>query len=192
MGKIFCVGTILVLSAALFQCSSAGYMYRSYMFEGKHLLGDGDYKEAEQDFVKATQVAPDARSYAFAATASYKLKDYPEAERFIQEAEKRGSRSYAYLRIVGYRALILLAEGKQQEGLDALHVYLEAYARVYPLSTIDDVERMWRRGKVDLPRLEALLDHQITTYEDELEQYWTAGTGYYGNRSGATAVGGIR
>jgi len=185
MVRILCVGTILVLSVALFQCSTASSTYRSYMFEGKNFLGEGDYKEAEQDFVKASQVAPDAGSYAFAATASYKFKDYPAAERFIQEAERRGNRSYAYLRIAGYRALILLAEGKQKEGLDALHEYLAAYAMVYPLPSIADVERMWRRGPVDLPRLEALLDQQITTYENDLEQYWTEGTGSYGNRSSA-------
>jgi len=190
MGRLLWVGTVLVLCAALFQCSSSGSIYRSSMFEGRRFLGEGEYKTAEQDFVKATQVAPDARSYAFAATAAYKLKDYTEAERFIEEAARRDGRSYAYLRIVGYRALILLAQGKQKEGLDVLHQYLDAYNRVYPLTTIRDVEQMWKRGKVDLPLLEVLLDDQIDTYENELEEYWSTGTGFYGNRSTANPTSG--
>ena len=49
--------------------------------------------------------------------------------------------------------------------------------------SIGRVERMQRTGRVDLPVLEKLLDEQITTYENDLEQFWGEGTGWYGQRA---------
>lgn len=168
-------------SVVLFQCASTD-PYRATMFEGRHDLNMGEYGKARQDFMKAVQINADARSYAYAATASYKMGDLAAAQRYIEEAARLDGRTYSYLRIVGYRALVLLAQGRQKEGLDALHEYLLAYSNTFPLMTISDVERMWRSGKVDLPRLEKLLDEQITTYENDLEQFWESATGFIAQR----------
>ncbi|OPY60098.1 MAG: hypothetical protein A4E57_04556 [Syntrophorhabdaceae bacterium PtaU1.Bin034] len=170
------------LAAALFGCSPSFNIYEDNMFQGKRLLGRGEYAQARDDFVRAAQAQPDAYSYAFAATASYKMNDLASADRFIQEAMRLDGRTFSYLRILGYRALILLAEGKQKEGLDALHDYLVAYERAYPLTTISQVQDMWNTGRVNLPLLELLLDEQIRTYEDDIEQFYSTGTGWYGDR----------
>ncbi len=180
---------VILLSFCLFQC--AGWnAYQQSIFDGRMALNQGEYDRARQDFLKAAQANPDARSYAYAATASYKMHDLPEAMRLIKEAEKLDGKTYMILRIRGYKALILLAEGRQKEGLDALRDYLAVYENAYPLPTSRDVERMARSGRVDLPSLEKLLDEQITTYESDLEQYWGTQTGWLGQRTSATAATG--
>src|SRR5208337_4568756 len=124
----------------------------------------GEYGKAREIFVKATQAQPaEPASYALAATASYKLNDLGAASGFIQEAAKRDRHSDASIRILGYGALILLKEGKEQEGLDALHTYIVAYQDYYAPFNVRHVERMWRTRQVDLPSLEGLLDDQIET-----------------------------
>ena len=176
---------VMLLALCLFQCAGA---YRESIYNGRIALNTGEYARARQDFLKAAEVSPDARSYAYAATASYKMHDLPEAQRLIGEAERLDGKTYMILRIRGYKALILLAEGRQKEGLDALRDYLAVYERAFPLGTVRDVERMAQTGRVDLLRLEKLLDEQITTYENDLEQYWGTGTGWFGQRTSATAV----
>ena len=186
MGRLTPIPVIL-LSFCLFQC--AGWnAYQSNMYGGRMALNVGEYERARQDFLKAAEASPDARSYAYAATASYKMHDLPEARRLVREAERLDGKTYMILRIRGYKALILLAEGREKEGLDALNDYLAVYENAYPLETVRDVERMARSGRVDLPRLEKLLDEQITTYENDLEQFWGTGTGWFGERSSATAA----
>jgi len=184
MSRKAVIGAV-IFSVVLFRCASQD-PYRMSMFEGRHALDEGEYRQAQQAFLKAAQASPDARSYAYAATASYKAGDLAAAQRSIEEAAKLDGKSYSYLRIVGYKALILLGQGKEGEGLDALAAYLAAYENAYPVGTIGDVKRMSRTRHVNLPLLERLLDEQISTYENELEQFWGSGTGWYGQRIGNT------
>jgi tetratricopeptide (TPR) repeat protein len=183
-GRLVVVPVVL-LSLFLFRC--AGWnAYQNNMWHGKRALNMEDYGQARQDFLKAAQASPDARSYAYAATASYKTHDLPEAWRLLDEAAKRDGKTYMILRILGYRTLVLLAGGREAEGLDALEGYLAAYGNADPMATIGVVERMARSGRIDLPRLERLLDEQITTYETDLEQFWSAGTGWVGEKHAPT------
>jgi hypothetical protein len=110
------------------------------------------------------------------------MNDLRAAESYIGEAENAAGRNYWYLRIMGYKALILLKENKTGEGMAALKRYIDYYRLVYPMTTIDQVEDMWKSGRIDLKRLEVLLDEQITNYEQEVAQAVTTGTGYYSTR----------
>jgi len=42
-----------------------------------------------------------------------------------------------------------------------------------------DVEAMVKKRRVDIARLEILIDEQIDRYEDEIKQYRKTGTGPY-------------
>ncbi len=182
MRKIVSI-VLLAFSATLLSCSTPYYTYKQEMFQGRHLLDRGEYAQARDEFVKAARMMPDSYSNAFAATASYKLNDMAGAERFIQEAAKLNGRGYSYLRIIAYRALILLKEGKK-EGFDALRDYVAIYQNEYPLTSILQVEAMVRTGNVNLGLLEALLDDQLRTYESDIEQFLSSGTGWYGMKYG--------
>lgn len=179
---------LLFIGLVLSGCSATFSAYRDNMFNGINMLQRGRYAEARADFVKASQAQPDAYSYAFAATAAYKMNDVKGAEEYLQQAERLDGRSFAALRMAGYRALVLLGEGRRKEGLDALGTYLDLYRNVYPLRTIRDVQDMWRSGTVNLPLLELLIDEQVRTYEEEIWQYYSTGTGWYGNRYNASGL----
>lgn len=182
---------LMLVAFVLFGCSATFTAYRDNMFQGINMLKRGKYAEARNDFVKASEAQPDAYSYAFAATAAYKMRDLKSAGQFIQQAERLDGRGFAYLRIAAYKALILFAEGRQEEGLNALRIYLDAYKNLFPLTTIQDVEDMLSTGRIRLPLLEVLLDGQVGTYEDEIGQFYSTGTGWYANRYYNNAGGGF-
>ena len=48
---------------------------------------------------------------------------------------------------------------------------------------------MVRTGEVDLPRLEAMLEHDIWDYEQTVEQFESGYTGYFDRNSGGAAGG---
>ena len=183
MRKILSI-VLLASCATLLSCSTPYYTYKQEMFQGRRLLNSEEYAQARDEFVKAARTMPDSYSNAFAATASYKLDDIASAERFIQEAAKLNGKGYSYLRILAYRALIFLKEDRQKEALDALRDYLAAYQNEYPLASSLRVEAMVRTGNVNLSLLEALLDEQLRTYESDMDQFLSSGTGWYGMRYG--------
>ena len=78
------------------------------------------------------------------------------------------------------RALIYHKEGRKIEEMKALQEYIALYSHLYPLDTIEEVEEMVKKDTVDLKILEALLDRQITWYNDEVEQFQKTRTGFYG------------
>ena len=181
--KLFTTIVLLFICVTLnASCSTTYTMYRDDLFEGRQLLRQEKYGEARTLFLKASTEERRAAPFAFAATASYKMNDLAAAEGYIGDAESAAGRNYWNLRILGYKALILLKEKKTDEGMTALKRYIDYYRLVYPLMNIDQVEDMWKSGQIDLIQLEALLDEQITNYEEELAQAVTTGTGYYSTR----------
>jgi len=183
MRRIGFPAIFLLLSLALFSCATPYQTYQSDLFRGKELLDTGEYGKAKEDFVSAAKAQPkEPASYALAATAAYKLGDLEGAGGYLGEAQKRDRHSDSYIRILGYQALILLKEGKEQEGLDALHKYILAYQNEYAPFNVRQVERMWRTRKVNLASLEGLLDDQIETYESDMEQFRRSGTGWFGQK----------
>lgn len=166
--------------SALLSCASSYSVYRGNLVQGKELMRRGEFQEARTYFVKASEGQRLPESLAFAATASYKMNDVNAAERYITEAEKQDGRGFSELRIAGYKALIYLKEGRKSEGIKALQEYTTLYSHLYPLTNIEEVEAMVKEEKVDLRKLEVLLDEQITWYNDEVEQFQKTRTGFYG------------
>jgi tetratricopeptide (TPR) repeat protein len=163
----------------LLSCASSYNVYRDNLVRGKDLMKQGQFEEARSYFVKASESQRLAESLAFAATASYNMNDLKAAERYIAEAEKQDGRGFSDLRIAGYKALIYLKEGKKSEGIRALQEYTTLYSHLYPLTNIKEVKAMVKDERIDLGRLETLLDEQITLYEDEVDQFQKTGTGFY-------------
>jgi len=147
------------------------------MFRGRSLLAQGQYKEARDEFVKAGKGLHEAAPLALAATASYKARDFANARRLLSAAEALAPDA-SFLRIEGYNALVLLAQGKKEEGLEALKAYITYYDTLYPLDTIAEVAAMAETGKVDIAALEGLLDGQITAYEEKVYRFMTTGSGF--------------
>jgi tetratricopeptide (TPR) repeat protein len=186
MKKVFCL-VIVVCGVALLGCGTAYHTYRSDMDAGKKLLNTGDYSQAREDFIGAGKAHPaEPASYALAATASYKMNDLQAASRSITEAVKRDNHSDAYIRILGYKALILLRQGREKEGLDALHAYIVAYEREYGPQNVRKVRAVWRSAHIDLPALESVLDGQIAVYESDMQQFRSSGTGWFAEKYGPT------
>jgi len=159
-------------------------VYSTNLFQGKQLLKQGDFLWARAHFAKALESQKWPEAVAFAATASYKMNDMRAAEHYIADAEKMTGKGVFELRIAGYKALIYLKEGRQDEGLKALREYVALYNYLDPLMSIREVEAMAIKGMVNLSMLEALLDEQIIWREDEIEQYEKTGTGFYGRYGG--------
>ena len=170
---------ILGLTFLMVACSStATYtVYERGIVTGKQLLREGDYPQARDGFLKASETERRPEALALAATASYKLNDLQATAQYLAEAERAGKPGTFYFRIAGYKALILLKEGRKEEGLKVLGDYIQAYKKAYDSDTLPHVEYMWKRGTVDLPRLERLIDRQVTEYENALDWFNKTHTG---------------
>lgn len=178
MNKKLGVGMVFIL-LVLLSCASTYSVYSHNLSRGKELMRQGKFHEARTYFVKAAESQQLPEAYAFAATASYKMNDLRAAERYIADAQKHDGRGFSELRIAGYKALIYLKEGRKDEGMKALQEYTTLYSRMYPLPSIEQVEAMIKEDKVDLVKLETLLDEQITRYENDIDQFQRTGTGFY-------------
>jgi tetratricopeptide (TPR) repeat protein len=180
---------LLVSAAFLLSCSTPSSIYLDNMFWGKKALDETDYQQAKDCFMKAAEAYRNASALAFAATASYKLGDLSGAEQTIGEAERldRGhtfdGRYFPSVRIMGYKALILLTEEREDEGIESLSQYLEMYKHIHSGSTVREIEVMVRKRQFNLARLEVLIDDEVKWYEDDVDQYLRTGTGYYDRAS---------
>jgi len=180
---------IPVIAALLsVSCSTPWSTYSDDMFHGKRLLRDEEYGEARADFLKAAEAQKWPSAYAFAATASYKMGDLTSAEQYIMEAELLGGKDYSYVRVLGYKALILLKEGKEKEGQEALQRYAQTLRSISSPKGARQIEVWMRRQPMELTGLEKLIDDQVGQYESDIEQYQSTGTGFY-NRAPNFRVG---
>jgi tetratricopeptide (TPR) repeat protein len=173
--------TIALLSLS---CSASWNTYSDDMFHGKRLLRDEDFAGARTDFLKAAEAQKWPSAYAFAATASYKMGDLAGAERYIAEAERLDGRDYSYLRVLGYKALTLLKQGKEEEGQEVLRRYAWILRSISSPMGARQIEIWMRQQHMDLPGLEKLIDQQVGQYESDIEQYQSTGTGFYQRRGG--------
>lgn len=176
MRQAICAGILIAALVVTASCASDA-LYRDSMAKGKRSLETGSYGTAREEFLKAAAACRDSASLALAAEASYKAGDLSGAERLIREAAVVDRNTTSFLRVQGYTALILLAEGKP-EGMRALHDYVTMYSRCFPLASIRQVDEMGRAGTVDIRALQTLIDEQVTTYEDEIRQLQTTATGF--------------
>jgi len=182
--KVLCLGILGLIFLAVACSSTSTYsVYERDVVTGKQLLREGDYLAARGDFLKASETERRPEALALAATASYKLDDLQATAQYLAEAERAGKPGTFYFRIVGYKALILLREERKEEGLKVLGDYIQAYKQSYDSDTLPRVEHMWKKGTVDLPRLERLIDRQVTEYENAMDWFSKTHTGPFDKNS---------
>jgi tetratricopeptide (TPR) repeat protein len=177
---MWCIPVAIALLS--FSCSTQWNTYADNMFHGKRLLREQEYGEARNDFLKAAEAQKWPSAYAFAATASYKMGDLTSAEEYVLEAERLNGRDYSYVRTLGYKAVILLKEGKEREGLEALQEYTRILRSISSPKGAREIEIWTRQQSMDLPALEKLIDGQVYQYESDIEQWQETGTGFYQRR----------
>ena len=174
---------IPVMAALLsLSCSSSWNTYSDDMFHGKRLLREDDYAEARFDFLRAAEAQKWPSAYAFAATASYKMGDLASAEQYLAAAERLDGRDYSYVRVLGYKALTLLAQGREDEGREVLQQYALTLRSISSPMGARQIETWMKQQPMDLPYLEQLIDQQVGRYESDIEQYQSTGTGFYQRR----------
>ncbi len=168
-------------------CSSTSTFsaYERNIVTGKQLLRQGEYPEARDAFLKASAAERRPEALALAATATYELNDLQATAQYLAEAERAGRPDTSYFRITGYKALVLLKEGNKEEGLKVLGDYIQAFAKVSNPDTLPEVEYMWKKGTVDLPRLEQLIAQQVTKYENIMDWSAKTKTGTFDRNAGA-------
>jgi tetratricopeptide (TPR) repeat protein len=178
--SFWCVA--ITMSLLVLSCSTSWNRYATDMFHGKQLLREQDYAEARTNFVKAAEAQKWPAAYSFAATASYKMGDLASAERYVMEAERLDGKDYSYVRTLGYKSLILLSEGEEEEGLGTLKQYAQVLRSISSPMGARQVENWTRQQPMELAALEKLVDEQAGQYESDIEQFQGTGTGFY-NRS---------
>ena len=173
----------IILLALVSGCSATYYAYCKDIKHGKDALKSNDYGAAKRSFEEAYQNGRSLDVLMYLAIIDYKTNNLDSAERLIREAETMGIGNYHYLRVLGYWALILLKKNREQ-GLEALDRYVVFYSRIDPLMSIDEVKAMLKTGDIDMARLDKLIEEQVLWYENDIEQYWSTGTGWYASKWG--------
>lgn len=145
--------------------------YRQGMFHGTEALQNGNYQDALNQFLRASQGEPDKpMPLALAGQAAYQLGDYVNATRYLAQASglDPNQSSLAYVIITGYQALIAFRENRKHDGMAALAYYIKLYGDSYPDQSLEDVKLMYQTGDVSVPGLELLINQQMNRYEKQL------------------------
>ncbi|MCX8110959.1 MAG: hypothetical protein N3D15_06895 [Syntrophorhabdaceae bacterium] len=172
------ISLIILLGILLCSCTIVKQfnIYSQDMEEGKRYLKNNDYERARHYFQGAKTQLNYYLPLVYLAYIDYKTDRIGDAIKWIEEAEKIMVADEHNLRLLGYKALILLKKDKT-EGLKALKDYIDNYEHLYPLPTITDVLKMIESGDIDIARLEKLIVEQIDFYEDGIEELFNTGTG---------------
>jgi tetratricopeptide (TPR) repeat protein len=152
------------------------------LLAGKDLFSAGKYEEAQGSFLEAAKTCHDAAAFTYLAATAYKRGQFENARTLIEQAEKSPPDTLSYLRMYGYKALILLSIDSRL-GMEALDDYIKRYEYDYPLISINEVKAMRRSGSIDRARLEALIEEQVQWYEKEMELYIYNKVGFYARDS---------
>ncbi|MBP1749756.1 MAG: hypothetical protein H6Q52_2295 [Deltaproteobacteria bacterium] len=168
---------IIIVSLVMFSCTTYAVYSRNFL-TGKNLFDAGRYDEAQKYFQDAAKARNDAAVFTYLAATEYKRGRFESALAFIGQAEKSPPDRLSYLRMYGYKALILLNTDNAL-GMKALDDYIKRYRSDYPLESIKNMEAMRQSGMIDRSRLEALIDDQIQWYEKEMELYIYNNVGFY-------------
>jgi len=184
-----CAVAILFLTSCA--TSEKNMTYSRHMFNGQHEWKVKDYTHARADFLKAYETDQRVAPLAWAATTSYWLNDLPGAEQYLKQAQANREFiiGFSYFRVTGYKALVLFKQGNKKEGLVVLKTYVDSYSNVFPSSNTMRIEFMVKKGEVDLPRLEVMLEDDVWEYEQAVEQFESARTGYFDKTSGPSTGG---
>jgi len=179
-------GSLIIIFSFVASCASLNSysVYSDNLFLGKKFMKEGEYKQAQEYFAGALKGEKDSTAFVYLAITYYKLNDLDNAERFVSEAEKVDGYSFNSLRILGYKALILLKKN-DPGGLKALGDYITLYGYLYPLESIEEVKKMYSRQKVDIERLDKLIEEQIKDYEQDMDMFINLRIGFYDRHSGS-------
>jgi hypothetical protein len=184
--KTIHAGIGIVLFTCLF-CSCTTYnIYSRNVVAGKNLISEKKYDDATVYLGQAARYNVDGAAFTYLAVAAYRQGKLHEALGYVTSAEKSPPDMLTSLRMYGYKALILIGL-EDPGGTKALKEYTDRYEAFYPLESINDIKVMWRTGAVDLPRLAAIIEEQLTIHEQDLELYIYNNVGFYArdNREGA-------
>lgn len=160
-------------------------LYTQGIEEGKRYIKNGEYEKARPYFELARKQLNYYLPLVYLSYIDFKANRIDDALRWIEEAERKMVADEYNLRLLGYKALILLKKDRV-EGLKALNIYLENYERVYPLISITEVIRMRDSGDIDEKSLDRLIQEQVEFYEDGIEQFLNTRTGPFEGIYGIT------
>jgi hypothetical protein len=175
----------VVAIAFLTSCSTPYSIYSRNLFDGKRVFQFKEYAQVRQAFLSAYEAEKNVTALAWAATTSYWLNDLTSAETYIRQAEPKAKASLSYFRVMGYKSLVLLRQGKKDEGLQTLKEYVYAYGHTYISSNLSRIDLMIKKGDADMPKLEAMLEEDIYAYEEAVGEFESTRTGYYDRNAGA-------
>ena len=98
------------------------------------------------------------------------MGDYGNAARFLSRAKALDpdQSSMACVVVSGYTALIAFREGKREEGMAALALYLKLYEQSYPDRTLQQVRAIYQSGDIRVPALESLINDGMNRYVKEV------------------------
>ncbi|MCX5817134.1 MAG: tetratricopeptide repeat protein [Proteobacteria bacterium] len=181
--KRIAISLTVLSTLILVSCSAKYAAYSNEMLTGKQFLQEKEYEKAKEYFTQASNVQQDSASLALLGVTYYKMGDLANAERTIREAERIDKNSAYYMRILGYKSLILLKQGKP-EGFNALRQYVDYVKQLgLPLET-HEIEKMIENNVVDLAILDPKIEEQATWYEDENERWKSGEPGYFQQKYG--------
>lgn len=178
---LLCLMVLIAVSFA--SCSTQYAAYSNQMFLGKKLFQDKEYKKAMELFIQASQAKKDSASLALLGSSYYKMGDIENADSYIKEAERVDKNSYYRLRILGYKALIMLKQNKP-EGFDGLKQYTVFVKEVNLPFEMHDINMMLTTQKIDFALLEAKIEEQATWYESEMEKFDAGEPNYFSEKYG--------
>ena len=87
--------------------------------------------------------------------------------------------------MTGYKALVLLKQGKKDEDLQTRKEYAYAYGHTYMSSNLPWIDLAIRKADADIPKLQAMLEEDIYAYEGAIGEFESTRTGYYDRNPGA-------
>jgi len=166
-----CIPSVALFVCLLFSCASnTGYTsYREGVFQGLQCLRYGDQQAALVHFLRASQGDPtEVLPLALAGQVAYQMGNYAESSQYLAQAEERKKdRERAYVIVKAYQSLIAFRENRHEEGMAALADYIRVMGNrlFYPEQSFYEVKRMYQSGNIIVPRLEGLINYQISRYE---------------------------
>jgi len=162
---------MVLLGSLAFSCAAnTGYMsYREDLFQGYRCLQGKDYQAALEQFLRASRGYPTtALPLALAGQAAYRMGNYAQASQYLGQAEGLMKRSgYAYVIVKAYRSLIAFKEDRREQGMAALADYVMVMGSPWSRAekSYYEVKHMYQSGNIIVPRLEGLINYQISRYE---------------------------
>ncbi len=183
-GLKFTAVLMVFLSLPVFvSCSTQYGAYSKEIYTGKKLLEEKEYEKSKELFSQASRDQRNSTSLAMLGTTYYKMGDIANAESSIKEAEKIDKNSESYMRILGYKSLILLKQG-DPDGYKALRQYADYVKNLNLPFEMHDILSMIAKQTADMAILDATIEKQIIWYENEMDNWNSGVPSYFSDKFG--------